>query len=82
MKKFLFLVVFAVFGAAIALLSALNEGGTVGGAWLGTAYAVVVAAFVALVENQAFEKPWKEIGIDVAVLIGGAVLSALAYTIF
>lgn len=82
MKKFLFLVVFAVIGAAIALLSALNEGGTVGGAWLGTAYSVVVAAFVALVENQAFEKPWKEIGIDVAVLVGGAVLSALAYTIF
>ena len=82
MKKFLFLVVFAVIGAAIALLSALNEGGTVGGAWLGTAYAVVVAAFVALVENQAFEKPWKGIGIDVAVLVGGAILGALCYTVF
>ncbi len=82
MKKFLWKVVFAVIGVAIALLSALNEGGSVGGAWLGVAYATVVAAFFALFENQALAKPWKEIGMDVIVIIGAAVLGALAYTIF
>lgn len=82
MKKFLFLIVFAVLGAAIVLIAAVLEGGTVGGAWLGTAYAAVTAAFVVLFENQALEKPWKEIGIDVAVLIGGAILCALCYTVF
>ncbi len=82
MKKFFLLVLFAVFGAAIVVIAAILEGGTVGGAWLGTAYAAVTAAFVALVENQAFEKTWKEIGIDVAVIIGGAILSALCYTVF
>lgn len=82
MKKFFHLVLFAVFGAAIVVIAAILEGGTVGGAWLGTAYAAVTAAFVALVENQAFEKKWKEIGIDVAVIIGGAIVGALAYTIF
>lgn len=82
MKKFFLFVVFAVIGAALAVLSAINEGGTTGGAWVGTIYAVVVAAFLALVENQAFAKPWKEIAVDAAVLVGGSIVGALAYTIF
>ena len=73
---------FAVIGAVIVLVSAVNEHSTMGGAWVGVVYSAVAAAGVALFENQALEKPWKEIGIDVAVLVGGAVLSALAYTIF
>ena len=82
MKKFFLIVVFAVIGVALAVLSAINEGGTVGGAWLGTAYAAVVGAFGGLFENQAFGKPWKEVGVDVAVCFGASVLAALAYTIF
>lgn len=82
MKKFFLLALFAVLGAAIVVISAILEGGTVGGAWLGTAYAAVMAAFVALFENQALEKAGKEIGIDVAVIIGGSIVAALAYTIF
>lgn len=81
MKKFLFLIVFAVLGAAIVLIAAVLEGGTVGGAWLGTVYAVVVGAFGGLFENQAFGKPWKDVGVDVAVCFGASVLAALAYTI-
>ncbi len=82
MKKFLFFVVFAVLGVAIVLIAAVLEGGTVAGAWLGTAYAAVTAAFVALFEKRALEKPGKEIGMDVIVIIGAAILGALAYTIF
>lgn len=82
MKKLFLLVLFAVFGAALVILSSVNEGGTVGGAWLGTAYAVVVALFLAIVEDQAYAKPWKEIAVDTAVLVGGSIIAALAYTIF
>lgn len=82
MKKFLLCLMFAVIGAVIVLVSAANEHATTGGAWVGVVYSAVAAAGVALFENQALEKQWKEIGIDVAVLVGGAVLSALAYTIF
>lgn len=82
MKKFLLFVLFVVIGVGLALGSAANEGGTVGGAWVGVVYAAVFSCFVALVENQAFSKPWKEIGIDMAVIVGSSVLGALAYTIF
>lgn len=81
MKKIILCVIFAIIGVALALGSAWNEGGTIGGAWVGVVYATVFAAFVALVENRAFQKPWKEIGADVAVVIGGAIIGAIAYTI-
>lgn len=82
MKKFLFLVAFAVLGAVITLVSAANEHSTIGGAWVGVVYSAVAAAGVALFENQALEKPGKEIGMDVVAIILGAILCALAYTIF
>lgn len=81
MKKFLLYLVFAIIGVVLALGSAAN-GGSVGGAWVGVVYSAFVAVFVAIVDNQAFSKPWKEIGIDMAVIVGSSVLGALAYTIF
>lgn len=81
MKKFLLCVIFAVLGIAFAVGSAWNEGGSIGGAWVGVVYAIVFSAFVALVEYKAFERPWKEIGTDVAVIIGGAIIGAIGFTI-
>lgn len=82
MKNLVWKVVFAIIGIAIVLISALLEGGTTAGAWVGVVYAVFVAAFVALFENQALEKPGKEIGMDVLEIIVASILGALAYTIF
>ena len=82
MKNFILFVIFAIIGVALALGSAANEGGTVGGAWVGVVYAAVVSAFVALVDNQAFGLKWKEIVRHAAFIIGGAVLGALYYTVF
>ena len=80
MKEFLLLVVLAVVGAAIALLSGWNEG-NITGAWVGVIYAVVVAAFVALVENQTFGKPWKETVPSIIAVIGGAIVGAIGFSI-
>jgi hypothetical protein len=82
MKNFVWKVVFAILGIAIVLLSAMNEGGTTAGAGVVVVYSAVVAAFVALFENQALEKPGKEIGMDVLEIIVASILGALAYTIF
>ena len=80
MKNFLLFVIFVILGVGLAIGSAFNEGGTVGGAWVGVIYAIVVAAFVALVEFKAFGKPWKEIGTDMAVIIGGSIIGAIGFT--
>ena len=80
MKEFLLLVVLAVIGAAITLLSGWNEG-NITGAWVGVIYAVVVAAFAALVENQAFEKEWKETVPSIIAIVGGAIIGAIGFSI-
>ena len=80
MKNFLLLVVLAVIGATIAVLSGWNEG-NITGAWVGVIYAVVVAAFAALVENQAFEKEWKETVSSIIAIIGGAIIGAIGFSI-
>ena len=82
MKNLVWKVVFAIIGIAIVLLSAMNEGGTTAGAWVGVVYSAVVAAFVALFEIQALAKPWKEIRTDILVIFVASILGALAYTIF
>ena len=80
MKEFLLLVVLAVIGAAIAVLSGCLEG-NITGAWVGVVYAVFVAAFAALVENQAFEKEWKETVPSIIAVIGGAIIGAIGFSI-
>jgi hypothetical protein len=80
MKNFLLLVVLAIVGAAIAVLSGWNEG-NIAGAWVGVVYSVFVAAFAALVENQAFEKPWKETVPSIIAVVGGAIIGAIGFSI-
>ena len=80
MKEFLLLVVLAIVGAAIAVLSGCLEG-NITGAWVGVVYAVVVAAFAALVENQAFEKEWNETVPSIIAVIGGATIGAIGFSI-
>ena len=80
MKNFLLLVVLAIVGAAIAVLSGWNEG-NITGAWVGVIYAVVVAAFAALVENQAFEKEWKETVPSIIAILVGAIVGAIGFSI-
>ena len=80
MKNFLLLAVLAIVGAAIALLSGWNEG-NITGALVGLAYAAVVAAFVALVENQAFGKSLKETVPSIIAVIGGAIVGAIGFSI-
>lgn len=80
MKNFLLLIVLAIVGAAIAILSGWNEG-NITSAWVGVIYAVVVAAFAALVENQAFEKEWKETVPSIIAVIGGAIVGAIGFSI-
>ena len=82
MKKFLLYLIFAIIGVVLAFGSSANEGWSVGGAWVGVVYAVVVAAFVAIVDNQAFDLGWKPIGKHMATIIGGAILGALFLTLF
>ena len=82
MKKFVVYLFLALLGVVIVIGSALNEGGTVGGAWAGVVYALVVSAFVALFDKKAIELPWKETGWHMATIFGASVLAAIAYTIF
>lgn len=80
MKEFLLLVVLAIVGAAVAILSGCIEG-NIGGAWAGVVYSVFVAAFAALVENQAFEKEWKETVPSIIAIVGGAIIGAIGFSI-
>ena len=70
----------AIVGVAIAVLSGWNEG-NITGAWVGVIYAAVVAAFVALVENQAFGKSWNETVPSIIAVIGGAIVGAIGFSI-
>ena len=81
MKNFLLLAVLAVVGAVLAVGSAANEGFTPLGACVGIAYAVVVALFVAVIENQAFAKPWKKTIPSIIAVIGGAIVAAIGFAI-
>lgn len=80
MKNFLLLIVLVIVGAAVAILSGSIEG-NIGGAWAGVVYSVFVAAFAALVENQAFEKEWKETVPSIIAIVGGAIIGAIGFSI-
>lgn len=80
MKNFLLLIVLAIVGAAIAILSGWNEG-NIAGAWAGVVYSVFVAAFAALVESQAFEKSWKETVPSIIAIVSGAIVGAIGFSI-
>lgn len=82
MKNFFIYALLAVIGIVLALGSSLNEGGSAIGAWVGMVYAIVVAAFVAIVDNQAFDLGWNPIWKHMLAVVAGAVLGALYVTIF
>lgn len=80
MKNLFLCVMFAVIGIIVSLASGWNEG-CVAGAWVGLVYAIVIGVFAAVVENQVWGKPWKEVSIHIACVVGGAILGAIGYTL-